>query len=642
MQEPSAEPPIPAATSEGSAVSAATASEATQPGTGERAPGYLPFGAYAPPSVLVTRRPAWTRAYELPSARKVVYAGLQLAAGSSVSIRRASIYIGLLALGAFGPAAILVLIGLAKLLSDPGTAATLESNPMQLLFEQPDLSGPITLIATVASVGLVLIVAISIDAKAIAIAMLGGAASDQAMTFPEAVRRARQSFWRLLWSGILVGLVSYAITLALAWPFLRPFDTNQGITFIASMIATLAVTPFAFASAGIVLGDAGAIDTLRRSYRLFRARPRIALVVTLFTLVSAAIQTFAFSGGADVASRVATFFHVGEGPTSLILPGILVFALIVAFGSLTFTIAAIVAAPQVAAFLGLTFYSAGLDEARTPAGSRPRRVRLVSIPMSVVMVGLAVVAVLEIPRITGFQPRVGSQLVAVLRETAQERGAFMTALGKAATIDDPRVDLLGADGGSPAADLVAAEAGWFLDTPAWLLDAFDCAAPDVTCSADGSTDTRFGEGALVFFQRMAEEPSVLPSDRVGEWGPILAVGSSLRASGYRDLQYPGASHAFITRRSGGRDELVLVRYTNRAIFETQTTGARSLWVGADLVTLVPISELGDESVSWDLYAGDLAADASDWSYDILRINGTKPLFNFDDPPLFMTVPTFAP
>src|SRR6185503_10192816 len=41
-------------------------------------PEYLPFGAYAPPSVIAPRT-AWTRTYELPSARQVVNAGLQLA-----------------------------------------------------------------------------------------------------------------------------------------------------------------------------------------------------------------------------------------------------------------------------------------------------------------------------------------------------------------------------------------------------------------------------------------------------------------------------------------------------------------------------------------------------------------------------------
>jgi uncharacterized membrane protein len=143
-------------------------------------PPYLPFAAYAPPSRLTTPAPSWTRAYELPSARRMVSAGLQLALGSNVAIRRASIYIGLLSLGAFGPAAILVLIGLARLLSDPATTKTLTgSDPTLIFFEQPELAGPLTLIYLVAIVGAILLVAISIDAEAMAIALLGGGASER-------------------------------------------------------------------------------------------------------------------------------------------------------------------------------------------------------------------------------------------------------------------------------------------------------------------------------------------------------------------------------------------------------------------------------------------------------------------------------
>jgi len=44
------------------------------------------------------------------------------------------------------------------------------------------------------------------------------------------------------------------------------------------MIGALVVMPFAFAAAGVVLGDVGPVEALRRSMALFRARPRITLV----------------------------------------------------------------------------------------------------------------------------------------------------------------------------------------------------------------------------------------------------------------------------------------------------------------------------------------------------------------------------
>jgi hypothetical protein len=623
MQEPSAEPAIP-------------------PTSSER-PAYLPFGAYAPASALVAR-PTWTRTYELPSARKVVYAGLQLAAGSNIAIRRASIYIGLLSLGAFGPAAILVLIGLARLLGDPVTAPTLTGdNPFLIFSEQPELAGPLALVYVVAIVGIVLIVAISIDAKAIAIAMLGGAAADGPMTLPEAIARARQTFWRLLGSGLLVGIVSGVVSIALAWPFLRPFDSNQGLTFITSMIGTLVVAPFAFASTGIVLGDAGAIETLRRSYRLFRAGPRIALVVTLFTLVSAAIQTFAFSGGADLASRVATFFHVGEGGASLILPGMLVLALIVAFGSLTFTIAAIVAAPQVTAFLGLTFYSAGLDKARLDAARGARRPRWVSIPMSVVMVGLAVVVVAAIPTIASFHVRAASPLLVVLKDEAMAHGLQLTVLGSNAAVEDPPGDVFGGADGPASSDMLLADVGWFPQAPDWLVQRFDCSAPGVTCAdSPRSEDTFLGDGVFLYFQRMAGGPEAVTPGRIGEWGPIFAVDGIVGGSNALGDQFPGATDAVITRRAGAVTLLVAVTYAGPAGYAERATSARSLWIGSDLITLIPSDEVPDFTIGWDAYAGERAPGARQGSYDILRPDPADPLLDPEGAPMFLALPSFAP
>lgn len=360
---------------------------------------YLPFGVYAPPSAIAQPKPAWARAYELPSARNVVYAGLQLVFGANPAIRRASIYIGLLTLGAFGAAAVLGLVVIARLLRLSGGIEDLVADPARFLNAHPDLLGQIGALYFVAVFGGLLLITISIEAEAIAISLLGAAAADHPMTLREALRRARQTFWRLFGAGFLVGLATTVISFAVALPFLRPFDSNQGITFIATMIATLAVTPFAYAATGIVLGDAGAVETLRRSWRLFRARPRIALVVTLFTLVTAAIQSFALDSGVGLVQKVAELFHVGEGGGGLILPAILALAVVMAFGSLTFTIAAIVAAPQVAAFLGLTFYSAGLDAARTSTGAGAAKAappRWVTIPMAVTVVCLGIVALVTI------------------------------------------------------------------------------------------------------------------------------------------------------------------------------------------------------------------------------------------------------
>lgn len=371
------------------------ASNATRPA----APSYLPLAAYPVPT--------WTRAYELPSARRVVYSGLQLVLDATAEIRTGSIYIGLLALGAFGPGVLLLLLAVGRLLRDPATADAISQDPSLLVLDQPELAGPILLIYVLVMTGLLLLIAISVDAQAIAIAILGGRASDRPVRLREAIVRARQVFWRLAGAGFLVGLASTVVSLLVTLPFVRPADSNTAVSFVASAIATLVVSPFAFASTGIVLGDVGAVEALRRSMALFRARPRIAIVVTAFTLVTSAIQTFALGAGLDVAVRVGDFMHLSldQGAIGLIVPAILVLAFVIAFGSLTFTIAAIVAAPQVAGFLGLTYYSGGLDRARATDGLRPRRFQWVSTPMLLTMIGLVIVAVLGLPSVLSLQLR---------------------------------------------------------------------------------------------------------------------------------------------------------------------------------------------------------------------------------------------
>lgn len=375
-------------------------------GAGEPPVAHEPAQPPEPGQPLEPPTPTWTRSYEHPTARRIVSTGIQLAVEANLEVRRASIYIGLLSLGAFGPGVLLLLLGIARLLNDPSIAATIAEDPSLLFLEQPGLAGPLALIYGLLVVGVVLLVAISIDAQAMAISILGARASGRPLRLSEAIVRARQVFWRLFIAGLIVGVASVVVTLVIEIPFTRPFDTNTGLTFIASMIGALVVTPFAFASTGVVLGDVGAVEALRRSIALFRARPRIALVVTLFTLVTSAIQTFALSSGADAAVRVAEALHLGldQGPVPLVLTLLIVLAFIVAFGSLTFTIAAIVAAPQVTGFLGLTYYSGGIDRARSPEGTQPRRFRWVSTPMAVTMVGILVLAALGLPAVAGLQP----------------------------------------------------------------------------------------------------------------------------------------------------------------------------------------------------------------------------------------------
>ena len=562
--------------------------------------------------------PAWTKTYELPSARQVVSSGLQLAVASSAAIRRASIYIGLLSLGAFGPATIMILIGIGRLMSDPATVDTLTTDPSLIFVEQPELAGPLLFIYLLVVLGVLLLIAISVDAQAIAISLLGATASDAPMRLREAIARARQVFWRLLGAGLLVGLVSSIVTFVVAIPFLRPFDTNQGITFIASMIGTLLVTPFAFAAAGIVLGDVGPIEALRRSMSLFRARPRIAIVVTLFTLVTSAIQTFAIGAGADVAIRVAEFLHLGldQGGPSAILTAILVLAFIVAYGSLTVTIAAIVAAPQVAGFLGLTFYSGGLDRARIPEGAPPRPFRWVTLPMLGSMVALALIAGLGLPTITDFQPRAASPVLAFLRDAAADHEEFISAIDTPIVVEDPAGDH-GA-GAANSADILAADMAGLYDVPGWLLDdVFACGSTGVACGARvGSEAVDLDQGALVFVQRMAAAPTQVPDGPHTEWGPMVRIPGYVGAPELAGSQFEGANHRFITELDGGRFAIRQFIYEEGSWVE-YFTSARSAWRDDVLVTLVPLENIAQQPSAWDAYA-------SVWSFQAPADDNVRP------------------
>jgi hypothetical protein len=70
-------------------------------------------------------------------------------------------------------------------------------------------------------------------------------------------------------------------------------------------------------------------------------------------------------------------------------------ALSAAFGSLLLTVTAIVVAPQVIAFLGLTHYSGGIDRARDESVLRPP-VRYLTVPMAI---GIVVVVLTSIAAI---------------------------------------------------------------------------------------------------------------------------------------------------------------------------------------------------------------------------------------------------
>ena len=138
----------------------------------------------------------------------------------------------------------------------------------------------------------------------------------------------------------------------------------------SSLLVGVILAPFVYVAVGIVLGDVGSIEAIRRSIRLARARFRLALVLSLFSVVANYLLLFAAGAGLDLAARVLEPFTAEFGsldPSSLtgfvVAAGLILLALFAGW-TLVFSVGALTSASQVVAFLGLTGYSGGLDQAR--------------------------------------------------------------------------------------------------------------------------------------------------------------------------------------------------------------------------------------------------------------------------------------
>ena len=157
---------------------------------------------------------------------------------------------------------------------------------------------------------------------------------------------------------------------------------------------------------------------------LVRLRKRLAVVVTLFGVLSQFIVLFGLSIGVDVVSRVLVGTGLTEDfPRPLVVPiaAMLVFAL----GTLTFLVEAIAAAPAVHAFAALTHYTNGLELGRRePVAGR----HLWNPEMTP---GLGLVALLGIARAGGC----GADLPGVTRGEPAGAGRGAAAAGARQPVD---------------------------------------------------------------------------------------------------------------------------------------------------------------------------------------------------------------
>lgn len=273
--------------------------------------------------------------------RRLVGQSLDLLTRSDAGLRSASFYIGLVALLTVGPAVALLGLGMVA-----GGESWL----------------PWWFVAAIPA-GFGFVVA-GVESRALAVAVIGGRAEGRPLRLRESIAVARSHFWSILAAQVLVGLITVGVEVTLTLVLALLGGRVDVLGYAVSVVGGVAVgAPFIYASAGIVLGEAGAGEALRRSVGLARARPRLAVVVTLFAVLAGLVSQFGLGIAADTVVRVLDGAGLAEDvPAMLVVP--LVAALVFAYGTLILLVEAIAAAPAVHAFLALTHYSGGLERGR--------------------------------------------------------------------------------------------------------------------------------------------------------------------------------------------------------------------------------------------------------------------------------------
>ena len=317
----------------------------------------------------------------MPGAWATLSGGLDLSLAANRQLRGASVYIGLLTLALVGPFVVIILaFGAAQ-----GGFDWLEDALVGIRPDMVPVDGSVgTYLLVSGVVAFIGFFSISVESQIIAVAILGGRALGRPMTLREALHRSRQVFWRVVGASILVGFLLVIPNLVLSAVLASAFDqASEASTVIATGVGALLAAPFAYIVSGIVLGDVGAGEAVRRSTRLARARWRLAIAVSSVGAVVAYIQLFAGGAGVDILTRFGGALHLGYDSTAgTIALSLVVLAGVLAIGSLTFTLTALRDAPQIVAFVGMTGYGAGLDRSRCIQGAR-LPVRWVSIPMAI-------------------------------------------------------------------------------------------------------------------------------------------------------------------------------------------------------------------------------------------------------------------
>ncbi len=296
--------------------------------------------------------------------RGLVSTALDLLTRTDSGLRSASFYIGFMLLLTVGPALALFV---AVLLTAGGETFGPLFDPaydpaVVELAEPPGAwAGWLSLAILPAALGYI---AAGVDARILATAVIGGRAEGRPLRLRESIAIVRRRFWRVLGAEIVIGVVAYLATLLVSFGVILTIGPVAALDYGIQVLVGLVVgAPFVYVTAGIVLGEVGVVESIRRSFGLVRARKGLAVVVTLFGILSQLLVVLGLGAGLDAVLRVA----IGAGVDETFPPalGVLVTAAFTfALGTLVFLVEAIAAAPAVYAFTALTHYTRGLELGR--------------------------------------------------------------------------------------------------------------------------------------------------------------------------------------------------------------------------------------------------------------------------------------
>jgi hypothetical protein len=349
----------------------------------------------APPgaaSAPVSAAPLVAAPRAIPGVGETISGAFDLALTSSRTIRRASVYIGLLTVALAGPA-IVVFLAIVRELGGPEETLAVMSGQQE--FATSWVTRSVSWLGLSAGLAFLGVIAVAFEAQILAMAIVGGAATSRPIGVRAALRLSRRVFWLVLVAAVLVAILERVVTTATEAVMVRATD-SQGLATTAMIVAGALVTmPFGYYQAGIVLGEVGPGEALKRSTWITRARWRLAILVASAGVVLSIVEIFALGAGLDLVARLVDAAGLGldgSAATALVTVAV-VLACVVAVGSLVVTIAALVVAPQVFVFLRITGYSVGLDRARPAAEVSGRPTRLVTRPM-LALIGLTSLAAL--------------------------------------------------------------------------------------------------------------------------------------------------------------------------------------------------------------------------------------------------------